>query len=148
MATPGTAAIQRSGEFGSGGGGVRRAVARLREPHACPCSSLSRESVVSLPGVYARVARHGFCQHTFVVSPAMTCIEGDDPMQGYLAAMLLTATTAAGLMFLLRPGEAHVVQYPLTQVPVTGRLPEGGTFAGRLTVRTLTTDEFGQLSAT
>jgi len=69
-------------------------------------------------------------------------------MQRYLAAMLLTVTAAVGLLFLLRPGEAHVVQYPLTQVPVTGRLPEGGTFEGRLTVRTLTTDEFGQLSAT
>src|SRR5262249_36114213 len=78
----------------------------------------------------------------------MNCIEGDDPMQRYLAAMLLTVTAAVGLMFLLRHSEAHVVQHPLTQVPVTGRLPEGGSFEGWLTVRTLTTDEFGQLSAT
>src|SRR5262249_40191208 len=38
MATPGAAAVQHSGRLGSGGGGVCRAVARLREQHACPCS--------------------------------------------------------------------------------------------------------------
>ncbi len=69
-------------------------------------------------------------------------------MQRYMVAILLTVTAAVGLLFLLRHSEAHVVQYPLTQVPVTGRLPAGGTFEGRLTVRTLTADEFGQLSAT
>lgn len=69
-------------------------------------------------------------------------------MQRYLTAMLLTVTAVVGLMFLLRQGEAYVVQHPLTQVPVTGHLPEGGTFEGRLTIRTLTSDEFGQLSAT
>src|SRR5690242_15391997 len=106
-------------------------------------SSLSRHCPMSIRA--PRAVRHGSCQHTSVVSPAMDCTEGDDPMQRYLAATLLTVTAAMGLMFLLRYSEAHVVQYPLAQVPVTGRLPEGGTFEGRLTVRTLTADEFGQL---
>src|SRR5215471_15369413 len=67
--------------------------------------------------------RHDFCQYTSVVSPVMDFTEGDDPMQRYLAAMLLTVTAVVVLMFLLRHGEAYVVQHPLTEVPVTGRLP-------------------------
>jgi len=69
-------------------------------------------------------------------------------MQRHLTSMLLAVTMVVGLVLLLRHGEAHVVQHTLTQVPVTGRLPQGGTFQGRLTIQTLIADEFGQLSAT
>src|SRR5262249_4348384 len=40
------------------------------------------------------------------------------------------------------------VKRVLTQMPVTGRLRHGGTFAGRLTVEELTVNELGQLAAT
>jgi hypothetical protein len=33
-------------------------------------------------------------------------------------------------------------------MPVTGRLADGGTFAGRLTIREITVDNLGQISAT
>jgi len=53
-----------------------------------------------------------------------------------------------GLLLPLPQGEAYVVTQTLTQTPVTGRLADGGTFHGRLTVQTLTVDEDGQLAAT
>jgi hypothetical protein len=69
-------------------------------------------------------------------------------MQRHLTSVFLAVTAAVGLVLLLQHSMADVAQYPLTKVPVTGRLPQGGTFQGRLTVQTLAADEFGQLSAT
>ena len=40
------------------------------------------------------------------------------------------------------------VKRVLTQMPVTGRLEHGGTFAGRLTIEELTVNDLGQLAAT
>jgi hypothetical protein len=40
------------------------------------------------------------------------------------------------------------VRHALRQIPVTGRLEHGGTFAGRLTVEELTVNDLGQLAAT
>jgi len=53
-----------------------------------------------------------------------------------------------GLLLPLPQGEAYVVTQTLTQTPVTGRLADGGTFHGRLTVQTLTVDDDGQLAVT
>src|SRR6059036_1343410 len=48
------------------------------------------------------------------------------------------------------PGHSEVVgvKRVLTQIPVTGRLEHGGTFAGRLTIAELTVNDLGQLAAT
>ncbi len=60
-------------------------------------------------------------------------------------------TCVVGLVLSLEPSEAReafVVKNTLKQMPVTGRLADGGTFAGRLTVQALTINDLGQLSAT
>ena len=51
------------------------------------------------------------------------------------------------LLLLLGPSTASVVTKTLAQTPVTGRLADGGTFHGRLTVQAVTVDADGQLVA-
>ena len=65
-----------------------------------------------------------------------------------LRSLVLGIMAGLGLLLPLPQGEAYVVTQTLTQTPVTGRLADGGTFHGRLTVQTLTVDEDGQLAAT
>jgi hypothetical protein len=62
--------------------------------------------------------------------------------------VVLVLTSVVGLMLPLEHSEAFVVKNTLKQMPVTGRLADGGTFAGRLTVQALTINDLGQLSAT
>ena len=65
-----------------------------------------------------------------------------------LRSLVLGIMAGLGLLLPLQQGEAYVVTQTLTQTPVTGRLADGGTFHGRLTIQTLTVDEDGQLAAT
>jgi len=65
-----------------------------------------------------------------------------------LRSLVLGIMAGLGLLLPLPQGEAYVVTQTLTQTPVTGRLADGGTFHGRLTIQTLTIDEDGQLAAT
>ena len=69
-------------------------------------------------------------------------------MARYLRFLVLGIMAGLGLLLPLPQGEAYVVTQTLTQTPVTGRLADGGTFHGRLTIQTLTIDEDGQLAAT
>ena len=61
---------------------------------------------------------------------------------------LLLVVLAVGYAVPLGHSEAVGVRRVLTQIPVTGRLEYGGTFAGRLTVEELTVNDLGQLAAT
>ena len=61
---------------------------------------------------------------------------------------LLFVVIAVGCAVPQGHSEVVGVKRVLTQMPVTGRLRHGGTFAGRLTVEELTVNEFGQLAAT
>lgn len=61
---------------------------------------------------------------------------------------LLVVTALVGLLLPFGFGEAHIVTKTLTQTLVTGQLADGSTFRGRLTVRELTIDEDGHLTAT
>jgi len=63
-------------------------------------------------------------------------------------SLLLVGTTLVSLLLPLPHGEAAIVAKSLAQTPVTGRLTDGGTFHGRLTLQALTLDEAGQLLAT
>ena len=65
-----------------------------------------------------------------------------------LRSLVLGIMAGLGLLLPLQQSEAYVVTQTLTQTPVTGRLADGGTFHGRLTIQTLTVDEDGQLAAT
>ena len=65
-----------------------------------------------------------------------------------LLYIVFGVSTALGLLLPLVPGEASVVAKTLAQTPVTGRLADGGTFHGRLTLQALQLDEAGQLVAT
>jgi len=65
-----------------------------------------------------------------------------------LHSLVLGTMAGLGLLLPLQQAEAYVVTQTLTQTPVTGRLADGGTFHGRLTIQTLTIDEDGQLAAT
>lgn len=69
-------------------------------------------------------------------------------MQRHLIYLLLVVTPGVGLLPLLGYSEAFGGKHPLQQLPVTGRLADGGTFTGRLTVQELTADDRGQLAAT
>jgi hypothetical protein len=69
-------------------------------------------------------------------------------MQRHLIYLFLVVTAGAGLLLLLGYSEAFGGKHPLQRLPVTGRLADGGTFTGRLTVQELTTDDRGQLAAT
>lgn len=68
-------------------------------------------------------------------------------MQRHLIYPLLVVTAGVGLLLLLGYSEALGGKHPLQQLPVTGRLADGGTFTGRLTVQELTADEHGKLAA-
>lgn len=61
--------------------------------------------------------------------------------------LLLFLLAVGGLMLPLRSSHASGVTKTLTQTPVTGRLADGRTFHGQLTVRALTVAEDGQLTA-
>ena len=60
----------------------------------------------------------------------------------------LVGTTLVSLLLLLGPSTASVVTKTLAQTPVTGRLADGGTFHGRLTLQALRLDAAGHLVAT
>ena len=61
---------------------------------------------------------------------------------------LVLVVAAVGCAVPQGHSEVVGVKRVLTQMPVTGRLRHGGTFAGRLTVEELTINELGQLAAT
>jgi hypothetical protein len=69
-------------------------------------------------------------------------------MTRFLLFVVLGVSTALGLLRPLPLGEAASVAKTLAQTPVTGRLADGGTFQGRLTLQTLRFDEAGALVAT
>jgi hypothetical protein len=69
-------------------------------------------------------------------------------MTRFLLSMVLGVSAALGLLLPLPLSEAAVVAKTLAQTPVTGRLADGGTFRGRLTLQALRRDEAGQLVAT
>src|SRR5262245_41208199 len=69
-------------------------------------------------------------------------------MARHRRSLLLVGTTLVSLLLWLGHSQASVVTKTLAQTPVSGRLADGGTFHGRLTLQTLTLDEAGQLVAT
>ncbi len=69
-------------------------------------------------------------------------------MTRFLLSITLGVIAGMGLLRPLPHGEAGVVAKTHTQTPVTGRLADGGTFRGRLTLRALRLDETGHLVAT
>jgi hypothetical protein len=77
----------------------------------------------------------------------MYLAEGDIAMPRHLMFVLLVVI-AVGYAVPLGHSEVVGVRRVLTQMPVTGRLEHGGTFAGRLTVQELTVNDLGQLAAT
>ena len=62
--------------------------------------------------------------------------------------LVVGGSAALGLLLPRLPSAAAGVATTLTQAPVTGRLADGGTFHGRLTLQALTLDEAGALVAT
>jgi hypothetical protein len=66
----------------------------------------------------------------------------------FLLSIVLGVIAGMGLLLQLPLGEAAVVAKTLAQTPVTGRLADGGTFHGRLTLQALRFDEAGELVAT
>jgi hypothetical protein len=62
--------------------------------------------------------------------------------------MVLGVCAALGLLLPLPLSEAASVAKTLAQTPVTGRLADGGTFQGRLTLQALRFDEDGNMVAT
>ena len=69
-------------------------------------------------------------------------------MTRFLLSMVLGVSTALGLLLPLPLSEAAGVAQTLAQTPVTGRLADGGTFQGWLTLQALRFDEAGELVAT
>jgi hypothetical protein len=69
-------------------------------------------------------------------------------MTRFLLSIVLGVSTVLGLLLPLPPSEAAVVAKTLVQTPVTGRLADGGTFQGRLTLQALRFDEDGQIVTT
>ena len=69
-------------------------------------------------------------------------------MTRFLLSMVLGVSAALGLLLPLPLGETAVVAKTLAQTPVTGRLADGGTFQGRLTLQALRFDEDGHMVAT
>jgi hypothetical protein len=69
-------------------------------------------------------------------------------MTRFLLSVVLGVSAALGLLLPLALGEATVIVKTLAQTPVTGRLADGGTFRGWLTLQALRFDEDGQLVAT
>jgi hypothetical protein len=66
----------------------------------------------------------------------------------FLLAVVLGVSVGLGLLRPLPHAEAAGVAKTLAQTPVIGRLADGGTFHGRLTLQALTLDETGHLVAT
>jgi hypothetical protein len=69
-------------------------------------------------------------------------------MTRFLCSLLLGVNAALGLLVPLPLSEAAGVAKTLAQTPVTGRLADGGTFQGRLTLQAVRFDEAGELVAT
>jgi hypothetical protein len=69
-------------------------------------------------------------------------------MRRCLIALVLGVSAALRLLLPLPLSEAAIVAKTLAQTPVTGRLADGGTFHGRLTLQALRFDEAGDLVAT
>jgi len=69
-------------------------------------------------------------------------------MTRYARTLMLGMMAGLGLLLPLPQGEAAVVTPTITRTPVSGRLADGGTFRGRLTVQMVTVDADGQLTAT
>jgi hypothetical protein len=69
-------------------------------------------------------------------------------MTRFLLSVVLGVSAALGLLLPLPLSEAAGVAKTLAQTPVTGRLADGGTFQGRLTLQALRFDEDGQIVAT
>ena len=69
-------------------------------------------------------------------------------MTRFLLSISLGVSAALGLLLPLPHGEAAVVAKTLAQTPVTGRLADGGTFQGWLTLQALRFDEDGHMVAT
>ena len=69
-------------------------------------------------------------------------------MTRFLLALLLGVSAALGLLRPLPLSAASSVAKTLAQTPVTGRLADGGTFQGHLTLQALRLDEAGHLVAT
>ena len=68
-------------------------------------------------------------------------------MTRFLLSIVLGVSAGLALLLPLPPGEAYVITKTLAQTPVIGRLANGGTFHGRLTVQAVTVDADGQLVA-
>ena len=68
-------------------------------------------------------------------------------MTRFLLSLVFGVSAALGLLLLRPPDVAAVVATTLAQTPVTGRLADGGTFHGRLTLQALQLDEAGHLIA-
>jgi hypothetical protein len=69
-------------------------------------------------------------------------------MTRFLLSIVFGVSTALGLLLPLPLSEAAGVAKTLAQTPVTGRLADGGTFQGWLTLQALRFDEDGQIVAT
>jgi hypothetical protein len=69
-------------------------------------------------------------------------------MRRSLLSIVCGVIAGLGLLLPLLPGEAAVVAKTLVHTPVTGRLADGGTFHGRLTLQALRRDAAGHLVAT
>jgi len=69
-------------------------------------------------------------------------------MTRFLLSLVLGVSVVLGLLHPLPLGEAAGIAKTLAQTPVTGRLTDGGTFHGRLTLQALRFDEDGQIVAT
>jgi hypothetical protein len=69
-------------------------------------------------------------------------------MKRFLFSLTLGVLAGLGLLRPLPLGEAAGIAKTLAQTPVTGRLADGGTFRGRLTLQALRLDEAGELVAT
>ena len=69
-------------------------------------------------------------------------------MRRFLLSITLGVLAGLGLLRPLPLGETAIVAKTLAQTPVTGRLADGGTFRGRLTLQALRRDAAGQLVAT
>jgi hypothetical protein len=69
-------------------------------------------------------------------------------MRRSLLSIVCGVIAGLGLLLPLLPGEAAVVAKTLVHTPVTGRLADGGTFHGRLTLQAVRRDATGDLVAT
>ena len=68
-------------------------------------------------------------------------------MTHFRLVLVFGASAALGLLRPRPPGAAAGGATTLAQTPVTGRLADGGTFHGRLTLQALRFDEGGELVA-